>query len=257
MIVILTLIIQIIICMILALVCFVFRRKSFISDTYESAYLTSRYLMGCRLDANKLVLKKKVIVTCNHPTNVDFIYLLHWARLHNRLGDLRFISKNSIGNIPFFGSYIKETHCLIARNYEQDYQIIIDFCQRLNDSDRYILVIFPEGTTLCPETKEKSFTFCKEKGKPIFGHLLYPRHRGLDLIISHLQLEQWVDITLFYRDDPSCYKCNYAMDILFDSYPKQATMKSKEINLTCLLNLTVEQKLEQLWLEKENFLSKR
>ena len=248
MIVILTLLVQIIILILLAIISFVFGRNKFIRDGYLSIYYLTRYLMRCRLTSNRLALKDKLIITCNHPTNLDFIYLLHWAKLHDRLEDLRFVSKDSIGNIPFFGSYIKDSQCLISRNYEQDCSTIIEFCERLNRSERYILVVFPEGTTLCPETREKSFTYCKENDKPIFDYLLYPRYRGLELIFQYLQVQQWIDLTLFYIDDPNCYKCNYSMDILLDSYPRNAIIEGIEIYRS---SDSLEKQLEELWIKKE------
>ena len=255
MIVILTAIIQILLFVLLGIYSCISRKK-YIPYCYESIYLTTRYIMGCNISAEEIKLKNKVLLMSNHPTTLDFIYLLHWVRLNNRLEDIRFISKDSIANIPFLGKYIKESQCLISRDFDSDRDKLIHFCDKLNDLDKYILIIFPEGTTICPETIQKSITFSKNNNKPIFNKVLYPRHRGLELILENLNIQQFLDITLFYNDDRACSKCNYNQDILFDSYPKNGVILTKEIQLSTLKDTSIHSILENSWIEKERFLNR-
>ncbi len=252
--VILAVIVQFFLFLMLGAFNFVFRRKRLIRYCYNSIYLVSRHLMGCKLATEPMALKDKVLLISNHPTILDFIYIVHWAQAHNRVEDLRFIAKDAIGNIPLFGKYIKKSQCLISRDFEQDYGTITNFCQKISARPRYILVIFPEGTTINPETKEKSLVFAQTNQKPVFATVLYPRHRGLELILKHLLVEQFIDITLFYNDDRTCYKCNYDMDILFDSYPKSGVILAKEIELKSITIKSLSRILEQSWIAKEQFL---
>jgi len=254
MIVILAVIIQVILIVLLGLFNFVFRKNKLLEYCYNSIFLVTRYIMGCKLIANPFQLKDKVLLISNHPTVLDFIYILHWAKLNNRVEDLRFISKESIGNIPLLGKYIKESQCLISKDFDTDYEKIVSFCKKLSEQKSYILIIFPEGTTICPETKDKSLNFSKINGKPIFNKVLYPRHRGLELILKHLLIQQFVDITLFYNDDRIGYKCNYEHDILFDSYPKNGVIIAKEIPLKSVTVKTISKILEKIWIKKEKFL---
>jgi 1-acyl-sn-glycerol-3-phosphate acyltransferase len=247
-------IVQMVLFLMLGTFNFVFRRRRLVRYCYNSIYLTTRYLLGCQLTTEPMVLKDKVLLISNHPTILDFIYIIHWAMAHNRVEDLRFIAKDAIGNIPFFGQYIKQSQCLISRDFEKDYDTIRHFCTKISQKSRYILVIFPEGTTICPETKEKSLAFAKSNQKPVFANVLYPRHRGLELILKHLVLEQFIDITLFYNDDRSCYKCNYDIDVLFDSFPKSGVIIAKEIELKTVSIKSLSQILEQRWIAKEKFL---
>lgn len=234
----------------------VFRRKRLLKYCYTSIYLVSQHILGCKLTTEPMpVLKDKVLIIANHPTILDFLYIIHWAKAHDRVEDLRFIAKDAIGNIPLFGQYIKQSQCLISRDFEKDYVTITQFCQKLSaKARRYILVIFPEGTTISPEAKEKSLAFAKNNLKPVFANVLYPRHRGLELILKHLLIEQFIDITLFFNDDRACYKCNYDVDILFDSYPKSGVIIAKEIDLKSVTLKTLSRTLEERWIAKEKFL---
>lgn len=256
--VILTVIIQLILLVLFILFNKLFKKSNLIENCSNSVYLLSKYILGCNLDkiGENIMLKDKVLVISNHPTILDFVYLVHWAKKYNRVKDLRFVAKDGIGKIPFVGKYIKQTQCLISRDYEKDQNHIIDFCKRLSLEKSYILVIFPEGTTIAPETKIKSKSFSLNNDKPVFDNVLYPRYRGLELLLRHLTLEQVIDVTLFYNDDKKCYKCVYDMDFLFDSYPKHGIILDKEIQTGEIKLENIEKLLEKNWRRKEKFMQK-
>ena len=247
-------IIQLVLFILLGMFNYVFKRNKLIQYSYNSIYLVSRYIMGCKLTTDIIPLKDKILLISNHPTILDFIYIMHWAKAHNRIEDLRFISKDSIGDIPVYGEYIKKSQCLISRDFEKDYDNITKFCRKISNKPKYILVIFPEGTTISPESKEKSVHFAKSNQKPIFEKVLYPRHRGLELILKHLLIEQFIDITLFYNDDRNLYKCNNDIDVLFDSYPRNGVILAKEIELSSVNIKSISKILEDRWIRKESFL---
>ena len=256
--IILTVIIQIVLLILLIIFSKLFRKSNLLENVYNSMYLLSRYILGCNLEiiGNPLQLKDKLLLISNHPTTLDFMYLLHWAKQHNRIKDIRFIAKDGIGTIPGVGKYIKETQCLISRDYESDKDKIKDFCKKLSEQKSYILVIFPEGTTVFPESKAKSKDFSTNNDKPIFENVLYPRHRGLELILKNLFIEQVIDLTLFYDDDKKCYKCAYDKDFLFDSYPKHGKVIEKEIPLEQIKIENLEKLLEKTWRRKDKFIKK-
>ena len=188
--VILAVIIQLVLFLLLGMFNYIFKRNKLIQYSYNSIYLVSRYIMGCKLTTDIIPLKDKVLLISNHPTILDFIYIMHWAKAHNRIEDLRFIAKDSIGDIPVYGEYIKKSQCLISRDFEKDYDNITKFCRKISNKPKYILVIFPEGTIISPQSKEKSVHFSKNNKKPIFEKVLYPRHKGLELILKHLLIDK-------------------------------------------------------------------
>lgn len=239
----------------------IFKKSTLIENSYNSLYLISSYILGCHLNiinsnSKELQLKNKILLISNHPTTLDFIYIIHWARRYNRVKDLRFIAKQSLENIPIFGKYIKISQCLISRDFEKDKNNIIEFCKKLSEKSNYILVIFPEGTTLYPESKHKSLYFSTTNNKPIFNNVLYPRHKGLELILKNLLIEQVIDLTLYYNDDKKCYKCNYDKDFLFDSYPKHGVILEKEVDINKIKIENLEKFLEKTWLTKEIIMKK-
>jgi 1-acyl-sn-glycerol-3-phosphate acyltransferase len=256
--VLLSLIISLIVLFLLGAYSSFFKKSNLIENCYNSLYLISKYILGCKLEQkdSNLTLKNRVLIISNHPTTLDFIYIIHWAKKYGRVGDLRFIAKDTLGNIPILGKYIKNSQCLISRDYEKDKDSIIEFCKKLSVNPKYILVIFPEGTTLYPESKMKSMNFASSNSKPIFNNVLYPRHKGLELIIKNLVIEQVCDITLFYNDDKKCYKCNYDKDFLFDSYPKNGVIVVREVNIKNIQVENLEKFLEKTWKTKEVFMKK-
>ena len=68
-----------------------------------SNYLIGSNVMGLRLEAERIRIPDRLLVVSNHPTFIDFMYIIHWARLQGRLDDLVFIAKESIGRIPIIG----------------------------------------------------------------------------------------------------------------------------------------------------------
>ena len=123
--------IQIVILVLIGLFNYISRRKRLLEYSYNSVFLTTRYIMGCQLTCEQLALKDRVLVICNHPTVLDFLYLMHWAKAQNRLKDIRFVSKDSIGNIPVIGKYIKQSQCLISRDFERIIHKLLIFVKNL------------------------------------------------------------------------------------------------------------------------------
>lgn len=217
----------------------------------SSIYLISKTIFGIHLEAERIKTKDRLLVIANHPTVIDFMYLIHWAKLQDRMEELVFIAKDSVGNIPILGPHLHNTQCLISRDFEKDKDKITSFCERLNRRPRYILVIFPEGTTIDPDTRKKSVNFSAENGLDFFDNVLFPRHRGLDLILNSLNIEQMLDLTIFYKDDPLNTKCNYEKDLLFDSYPRECLIIAKQIKLR---KEHIQDDLVRVWKKKESVL---
>jgi 1-acyl-sn-glycerol-3-phosphate acyltransferase len=234
------------------------KNTNMLEKGYNSIFLMSKYLLGCSLDVagEPIQLKEKVLVLSNHPTSLDFLYLVLWAKKYNRLDSLYFIAKEGIGNIPLVGSYIKKTQCLVSKDFEKDKVNIIDFCKRLSEKQNYILVIFPEGTTFYPDSQFKSKIFSYNNNKPVFDNVLYPRHRGLELILQNLTIDQCIDITLFYDDDKKAYKCADDINFIFDCYPRHGKIIEKDIKLDEISLENIETFLEKQWIRKEKFIRK-
>jgi 1-acyl-sn-glycerol-3-phosphate acyltransferase len=217
----------------------------------SSIYLISKTIFGLHLEAEKIKTKDRLLVIANHPTVIDFLYIIHWAKLQDRLEELVFIAKDSVGNLPVIGQHLHNTQCLISRDFDKDKDKIIGFCEKLNRRPKYILVIFPEGTTIDPDTRKKSVNFSAENNFDMFDNVLFPRHRGLDLIINHLNIDQMLDLTIFYPDDPLNTKCNYEKDLLFDSYPRECRIIAKQIQLR---QEHIQEDLVNIWKKKERVL---
>jgi lysocardiolipin and lysophospholipid acyltransferase len=65
------------------------------------------------------------------------------------------------------------------------------------------LLLFPEGSDLSPSNVELSHAFSKQRGLPLFDHLLHPRTHGLRICLEEMQAETSrpcyvMDVTVAY-----------------------------------------------------------
>lgn len=164
-------------------------------------------ILGCKFNLSQQIpLKKKIFMTCNHPSYFDALPIFWWACKNGRMQDLVFVGKESISKSPILGDIIKDKHLMIKRDFETDKQRIIDYCNYLNSSDKpYIFVIFPEGTTYEDSTIKKSDAYTTEHKMERFKNVLCPRVKGAELILAHLKPDCILDMTITYNDYATHY----------------------------------------------------
>ena len=145
------------------------------------------------------------ILILNHRTRID--WMLAWILLSRTrtLFSLKIVLKESLLRVPFFGWAMQTFRFLfLSRKWEQDEQRIkkvVAYSKRTGDSATYL--IFPEGSDLSPSNVEKSNAFAKEKGLPVYRHVLNPRTTGIAAIKDMIGVEQIdtiYDITMGYTD---------------------------------------------------------
>lgn len=145
------------------------------------------------------------ILILNHRTRID--WMLAWILLSRTqcLFSLKIVLKESLMRAPFFGWAMQTFRFLfLSRKWEQDEQRIqkvIAYAKRSGDSSTYL--IFPEGSDLSPSNVEKSNAFAKEKGLPMYRHVLNPRTTGIAAIknmIGAENIDTIYDITMGYTD---------------------------------------------------------
>ena len=105
--------------------------------------------------------------------------------------------KKDIGKIPIFGSFLIKNNLIIERNFILDKNKIINFIKKI---DNAIIIIYPEGTRLNKVDFAKSQEYSKNNNLKVYNNLLYPKMKGLHLIINELnknnKLGNLIDITL-------------------------------------------------------------
>ena len=174
------------------------------------------------------------ILISNHQLYIDWLYLWQLSYAFQRAHDFIFILKQSIRKIPFIGRGMRDYGFIfIRRRWEQDQQhlhtSLTDLAQQnlvpkeaepeeteqqllrtsrnkaftKDDSGGFILVMFPEGTTIHPDAMSKSHTFAQTHlGLPASHHprnVLLPRSTGLWACVKTLGpagLDSMVDVTV-------------------------------------------------------------
>lgn len=135
-----------------------------------------------------LVLPKRIILISNHQLYSDWIYIWALAYMARRHGDLKVILKKSLKNIPIWGWGMQFFDFIfLERSWTKDAQNFLAHMAKLKSSTSPLwLLIFPEGTTISAETREKSHTFAEKNGIPVPKHTLLPRSLGLYTCVNSL-----------------------------------------------------------------------
>lgn len=91
---------------------------------------------------------ERVMVMCNHRTEVDWMYIWNLALRKGRIGSCKYAMKSSVRNVPIFGwAFHVLEFLLLDRNWEQDQPVIESYLKSFrNTGDPFWFVLFPEGT---------------------------------------------------------------------------------------------------------------
>lgn len=150
------------------------------------------------------------ILVMNHRTRVDWNFL--WGAMyqaclpHVAAHKLKFILKDPIRHIPGPGWIMQMNSFLyITRRWEEDQGRLSRSLDYLIDLHRRTqFLIFPEGTDLTRNSKEKSDKYAAAHGLPNYNYTLHPKTTGFTYLARHLQesnyLDSVYDLTIGYPD---------------------------------------------------------
>jgi len=160
-----------------------------------------------------LLNENKTILIANHQIYMDFFYmwLLSWKNWKHSY--VMFIAKNSIKYMPVFGHMMKILDFIfLKRAWNKDKESLKESVKRLCIKDQFWLLMFPEGTVMCKETKDKCTTFLSSQPRQNYNtrveinNVLIPKARGLFTIFDTLQnVSKVYDLTIVYKDDSENY----------------------------------------------------
>lgn len=92
--------------------------------------------------------KESILLLANHRTEVDWMYIWDLALRKGRLGDIKYVLKSSLMNLPVFGWAFHVLEFIpVHRKWDVDEPIMHQMLSTMNDpQDPIWLAIFPEGT---------------------------------------------------------------------------------------------------------------
>lgn len=119
-------------------------------------------------------------------------------------GHVRYILKNTLRLMPWYGWYFEEHGCIYVRkNFLRDQTIIANAMRRLAARPTpFWMAIFPEGTRFsgtaaCVAGNQE---FAKSRGLPLLSEVLLPRTKGFGLCVQSLRsrIAAVYDVTIAY-----------------------------------------------------------
>ncbi|KAK6542256.1 hypothetical protein TWF694_006218 [Orbilia ellipsospora] len=163
---------------------------------------------------------ERMVFIANHQLYSDWLYIwwiAYSARMH---GAIYIILKESLKWVPIVGWGMQfYGFIFLARKWDTDKKRFQHRLQKLAAKDRkpadrlpMWLLIFPEGTNMCPNARAASQKYADKIGIKNLDHVLLPRVTGLQYCLQQLdESVEWVyDCTMAYEGIP---RDKYGQDI--------------------------------------------
>ncbi|KRZ70681.1 Lysocardiolipin acyltransferase 1 [Trichinella papuae] len=161
-----------------------------------------------RITGDGIKSSDRAVILMNHRTRLDWMYF--WLALYSIDPKLlisgKIILKSELKSIPGAGWSMQcKNFIFLQRSWEIDRITLKENVDYWSSIDLpFQLLIFPEGTNFCIETKAKSDNFAISNGMQPLEHLLQPRTTGVVYLISELcergALDSIYDVTVAYPD---------------------------------------------------------
>lgn len=165
---------------------------------------------------------ESAIIVMNHRCRLDWMF--YWCYLH-RFGRLRhekIILKYDLKNIPGPGWAMQNVmFFFLKRRWEEDEGYMNRILNYFIDISYPLqLLIFPEGTDFCEESKAKSDSFARKNNLPTYDYCLHPRVRGFTFLVEKMRykgLKAVHNVTVGYPRNV----CHGELDLLRGNFPEE------------------------------------
>lgn len=198
-------------------------------------------------DGPEIPASGRHLIISNHPSFVDGFVLTQWAIRQGILHRIRFIVAKWVGKLPLPG--FGEHHFIkVKRQWTEDRPALEAAIRQLPEDA--IVFIFPEGTTFCPGSLEKTVDYARKHHLPVFNYLMCPRVRGLELL---LQVGNWnsiYDMTIHYpQRATNPFSGSDFEYMLWGNYPRRAAIEWRKLRHIPTGN--IQKWLLHLWERKD------
>lgn len=216
---------------------------------YKNIFNSTIYQSGDFITTNKID-----IVVSNHINRMDFLMISSIIKQNTKKNIVPIINKD-ITKIPFIKSFTPSC-IVIDKNHGLNSFLIKSF---LKNIDNCIIIICPEGVMTDKKNIVSSHEFSDKNNLKKYNNLLYPRMRGLNLLLDELnktnKLGNLIDLTIKVNDKMK-FKTGYLdyfKNKLGDIY---CNINSYNINNKCFNNYDNFKKWYlMIWDNKEEYLN--
>ncbi|OMO73805.1 Phospholipid/glycerol acyltransferase [Corchorus capsularis] len=174
--------------------------------------------------------QERVLLICNHRTEVDWMYLWNFALRKDCLGYIKYVLKSSLMKLPLFGWSFQILEFIpVERKWEVDESTMRHMLSTFKDPrDPLWLVLFPEGTDFTEQKCLRSQKYAAENGLPILRNLLLPKSKGFCACLEDLRssLDAVYDVTIAYK-----HRCPSFLDNVFGVEPSEVHIHVRRITL--------------------------
>lgn len=254
------------------------------------------------ISGDKLPRGESAIVIANHVTWADFYMIQALALRADMLGRCRWFAKIQLRVVPFLGWGLWAMGMpMVSRNWMRDQRELDRVfngivgrkwptCKLLNcgclsggplfetcpsgplcaELTFFVtgLISFSEATRYTPEKYEETRVWCKENGRPLPKHLLYPRTKGFITTVRHLRKAPHVkavyDFTIAYQHRDQFHKApdmweTLKLPAITSGLGYKFHVHARRFPLEELPHTDEElaKWLEQRWIEKGEWLEKK
>eukprot|EP00128_Syssomonas_multiformis_P013339 Colp12_sorted_trinity150504_noHs@28803 len=138
----------------------------------------------------------------NHRTRLDWLFLWSWILRFGRLGNEKIVLKEPLKNVPGAG-WAMQMMCFLflKRRWEEDEAHMTNILRHYKTIKYPVqLLIFPEGTDLCPNAKRRSDAYAEKMDLPKYEFVLHPKTTGFAHCVNELRthVQAVYDITVGY-----------------------------------------------------------
>lgn len=226
----------------------------FTSGTTLRLVFKDREAMARYYNAGQLQLPRRAIVIANHQMYTDWLYI--WYLAYRNVGDMGahiyIIMKESLKKLPILGyGMINYSFVFLARNWRRDAEKMACQFNETSKRDSFWMLIFPEGTNMSHNNRQKSHQWARKTNKPIWNGVLLPRVKGLQLAVKEMG-NQVITLTMGYK---GCSLDRMAQDVFnvvqLYIWGNQPPLVSILIDVQTI-DREVEPWIESHWQEKEN-----
>ncbi|KAG4110399.1 hypothetical protein ERO13_D13G046700v2 [Gossypium hirsutum] len=181
--------------------------------------------------------RERVLLICNHRTEVDWMYLWDLALRKDSLGYIKYILKSSLMKLPVFGWSFQILEFIpVERKWEVDEAKMRQMLSKFKDPrDPLWLVLFPEGTDFTEQKCLRSQKYAAENGLPILKNLLLPKSKGFNACLEDLRSTLDADsrngrivydVTIGYK-----HRCPSFLDNVFGVDPSEVHIHIRRVTL--------------------------
>ena len=190
-------------------------------------YLSILKLTGIRIyQSGEPIRHGRSLWISNHRSKLDGIIIQTLLCVSGN--DTISVVKDSIRQIPIFGSFGTHCRCLFIRRDKTAAAKILEAGGRLSRANNWSVLIFPEGTTMSPYSQGLSHMFSEERSIDKFERVLFPKTTGFNLMKQ--EFETVGNITISYGNPSFKGNEEHSFPALFRIFPHEVYIHIKYVD---------------------------